>query len=77
MVSEGKTRFEEGSPYKEKDWDFYKDLISGRVETNVIKPRAGDEGRSGTVMDDQVMEMVITSILLPKRQAYKPSERLR
>lgn len=48
-----KPDFEEGSPYKEKDWDFYEDLISGRVETNVIKPRAGDEGRYWNCDDDQ------------------------
>lgn len=43
----------EGSPYLEEDWDFYEDLIAGRVsDTTVISPRAGSNGKFWNADDD-------------------------
>ena len=48
-----KPDFEEGGPYLEDDWDFYSDLINGKVTgTTVISPRAGDNGKFWNADDD-------------------------
>lgn len=53
-IRRDKPDFEEGSPYLEADWDFYEDLINGRVQgTKVISPRAGDTGKYWNKDDDE------------------------
>ena len=49
-----KPGFDEASPYMEEDWDFYEELIAGRVTgTSVIAPRAGDKGKFWNADDDE------------------------
>lgn len=52
-IRRDKPDFQEGGPYLEEDWDFYEDLISGKVSaTKVISPRAGDRGKYWNADDD-------------------------
>ena len=45
-IRRDKPDFATGSPYLEDDWNFYEDLISGKVDgTKTISPRAGDKGK--------------------------------
>ena len=45
-IRKDKPEFEKGGPYLEDDWDFYEDIIAGKVDgTKVISPRAGDTGK--------------------------------
>jgi len=42
-----------GSPYDEDDWDFYDDLINGRVnDVTVVSPRSGSKGKFWNQDDD-------------------------
>lgn len=48
-----KPDFNNGGPYLEKDWDFYKELIADNVDgTKVVTPRAGDKGKYWNADDD-------------------------
>jgi len=43
-----------GSPYRESDWDFYENLISGNVSgPNLIHPRAGSTGKYYNADNDE------------------------
>lgn len=45
-IRRDKPDFEAGNPYREDDWDFYEDLINGRVPgVNIVSPRAGSIGK--------------------------------
>jgi len=49
-----KPDFDKGTPYSEEDWDFFENLISGKVgTTKVINPRAGDKGKYWNADDDE------------------------
>jgi len=49
-----KPDFEKGGPYLEEDWDFYADLIAGKIDgTSVVTPRAGDGGKYWNADDDE------------------------
>jgi len=53
-IKREKPNFEEDSPYLEKDWDFYDDLISDKVNgPKVIIPRAGDIGKYWNADNDK------------------------
>jgi beta-lactamase superfamily II metal-dependent hydrolase len=52
-IRRDKPDFAKGGPYLEDDWDFYEDLIAGKVSgTKVISPRAGDTGKYWNSDDD-------------------------
>ena len=52
-IRRDKPDFEENNLYLEDDWDFYEDLISGKVNgPKVITPRAGDIGQYWNVDND-------------------------
>lgn len=42
------------SPYSESDWDFYEDLIDGKIkDVNIVTPRAGSKGQFWNRDDDE------------------------
>ncbi len=49
-----KPDFNNGCPYSEDDWDFYQEIIAGKVEnTKVITPRAGDTNKYWNADNDK------------------------
>ena len=53
-IRKEKPDFEENNPYLEEDWDFYEELIAGKVKgPNVITPRAGDKGKYWNADNDE------------------------
>lgn len=45
-IRKDKPDFNNGSPYREEDWDFYENLIGSKVaDTNIVAPRAGSSGK--------------------------------
>lgn len=53
-IRKDKPDFNNGSPYREEDWDFYDELIRGTVaNTSTVTPRAGSIGKFYNKDDDQ------------------------
>lgn len=64
-----KPDFDEGGPYLEDDWDFYKDLIAGKVtDTKVISPRAGDKGKYWNKDENETGNGDYLSIVSPNEE---------